>query len=128
MITRSFKDANSTRLSPAKAAICARIQQVRIQALLKRKKIAQPNRNRSELRVHRVHGSDMGSGGCLRGLWLNRNVGTRASRGRRSPVSETGGPTFYVKLTQIGRSHSNPTSWNERIRAQEEDAQKSVGS
>ena len=92
-------------------------------SLLKIKKIAESNRSRSELRAHRVHESDMDNAGCLRGLWLNRKAGTVGGSGR-SPESDTGGPTFYVKPTRIGRSHSNPTSWNERIRAQEEVAQK----
>ena len=56
-------------------------QQIRIPALLKRKKIAESNRNRSELRAHRVHESDMDSAGCLRGLWLNRKTGTALPAG-----------------------------------------------
>ena len=94
-------------------------------SLLKRNEIAESNRNRSELRAHRVHESDMDSAGFLRGLWLNRKTGTAVPAGADSRLRAIpGGPTSNVKPTRIGRSHSNPTSWNERIRAQEEDAQK----
>ena len=49
-------------------------------SLLKKKKIAESNRNRSELRAH-VHESKMDSASCLRGLWLNRKTGTAVPAG-----------------------------------------------
>src|ERR1700750_864020 len=70
-LTGSIRKANSWGTDSAKGAICASIQQVRILALMKRKKIVESNRNRSELRAHGARESDVESG-CLRGLWENR--------------------------------------------------------
>src|SRR4029077_9532950 len=69
-LTRSIRKANSRNRDSVMAVSCATRPPKLLQ--LKRKEIAESNRNRSELRVHRVHESDMGCAGCLRGLWLNR--------------------------------------------------------
>src|SRR5579862_5843676 len=69
--TRSIRKPNFRQKASVMAVSCARSPQPRTLLLLQRKEIAESKRNRSELRVHRVHESDMGSAGCLRGLWLN---------------------------------------------------------
>jgi hypothetical protein len=55
-------------------------------APLKRKRIAESNRNRRELSEHRAHESDMECAGCLRGLWLNRKAGTAVPAGADVPL------------------------------------------